>query len=76
MARSRAVMSPGESEMRCPRCYGPMRMIKMKDILSGTLAYGWGCRQCGAVIDSLIDIHRQWHLEPRATWAHLAVAAC
>ena len=30
MARSRAVMSPGESAMRCPRCYGPMMMIKMK----------------------------------------------
>ncbi|CBK41196.1 protein of unknown function [Nitrospira defluvii] len=53
-----------------------MMMINMKDIVSGTLAHGWGCRQCGAVIDSLIDIHRQWHLAPRATWAHLAVAAC
>ena len=62
--------------MRCPRCYGPMMMIKMKDIVTDTMACGWGCRQCGAVIDSLIDIHRQWHLEPRATWAHLAVASC
>jgi hypothetical protein len=53
-----------------------MMMIKMKDIVSGTMAYGWGCRQCGAVIDSSIDIHRQWHLEPRATWAHLSVASC
>lgn len=53
-----------------------MMMLKMKDIVSGTLVYGWGCQQCGAVIDSLIDIHRQWYLEPRATWAHLDVAAC
>ncbi len=62
--------------MRCPRCYGQMMMIKMKDIVTETMSYGWGCRQCGAVIDSQIDIHRQWHLEPRATWAHLTVASC
>jgi hypothetical protein len=43
-----------------------MMMIKMRDIESGTIAYGWGCRQCAAVIDSVIDTHRQWHLEPRA----------
>lgn len=62
--------------MRCPRCYRPMMMLKMRDSVSGALVYGWGCQQCGAVIDSLIDIHRQWYLEPRATWAHLDVAAC
>ena len=27
--------------MRCPRCYGPMMMIKMKDIVTDTMAYGW-----------------------------------
>ena len=53
-----------------------MMMIKMRDIESGTMAYGWRCRQCGAVIDSVIDTQRQWHLEPRATWANVAVGSC
>jgi hypothetical protein len=53
-----------------------MIMVKMKDIETGHSAYGWGCRQCGALIDSLIDTHRQWHLEPRATWANLARLSC
>ncbi|WHZ13646.1 MAG: hypothetical protein OJF52_000480 [Nitrospira sp.] len=62
--------------MRCPRCYSGMAMLKLKDIVNGTSLYGWVCRQCGTVIDSLIDTHRQWHLEPRATWAYMARASC
>jgi transcription initiation factor TFIIIB Brf1 subunit/transcription initiation factor TFIIB len=53
-----------------------MAMLKLKDIVNGTSLYGWVCRQCGTVIDSLIDTHRQWHLEPRATWAYMARASC
>lgn len=62
--------------MTCPFCVGTMVVIKMTDSVSGSHAYGWRCRKCGEVMDSLIDPHRRWHLEPRSCWARIPMPSC
>ncbi len=49
---------------------------QMRDAVSGVPAYGWRCQTCGEVMDSLIDPHRQWHLEPRACWTRIPMSFC
>ena len=75
-ARVRLVCRKTRGIMNCPFCIGTMAVIKMRDAVSGNPAYGWRCQICGEVMDSLIDPHRRWHLEPRSCWARIAVPFC
>ena len=58
----------------CSRCGGLRRRIEMRDALSGESIPGWQCLLCGDVIDSVIEAHRQNHLEPTPNRARLPVA--
>lgn len=46
----------------------------MRDAISGESIPGWQCLLCGDVIDSVIEAHRQNHLEPTPNRARLPVA--
>jgi predicted DCC family thiol-disulfide oxidoreductase YuxK len=62
--------------VNCLFCIGTMAVIKTRDAVSGLSVYGWQCRKCGELIDTLIDLDRRRHLEPKSCWARFPLQFC